>query len=443
MSASKEQKTPLLQELLDLGLIPLDGKEERYTYLEETAAALAKDLKAQKNLIIPAVLVALDPEADENEPSFEFAEKALKSRWKLLRNSERDRPRTMLRVLLFVALMQAAAGDAQVQQVVWQSAASILPYLALGREKPVFYREFERIGLEAEKAAIAALQSSNAPQPTQTSKPSRIEVKPLQGVTLKPEYWARKLAAAAGPQDTEGNIPNGNRNWPQFNNHDIRTAWVTDFGDRMSHVLADQSTTISSDITAKVTEALKGFATSLEESQKQQVATLDSIAAQFTAANEYAQLRQDVLWWKEALYSTKLRCSYRDLPPAIAVVAMAHDLFLVVPAIVPESVVYLLAEAVHQLLSDAAKGRQPILELLTQIRTEARWIEGVVSQGSKGAHRIPLLGLVELVVHGNEASAALLHQRTGLSKEILISPAELAMWCFRDLQARHNAKDPK
>ena len=443
MSATKEQKIPLLQELLELGLISLDGKEERYTYLEETAAALAKDLKAKKALIIPATLVALDPEADENEPSFEFAENALKSRWKLLRNSERDRPRTMLRVLLFVALMQASAGDARVQQVVWQSAASILPYLALGREKSVFYRELERIGIEAEKAAIAAFQVSNAAEPAKNDPPSAIKVEPLAGVTLKAEYWARKLAAAVGPQDTQGQIPDGNRYWPQINSAETRTAWVTDFGDRMSKVLSEQSSTISSDITGKVTEALREFAKKIAASQKDQVDALRSIVTEAATANEYAQLRQDVLWWKEALYSTTLRCSYRALPKATAVVAMAHDLFQVVPAIVPESVVYLLAEAVHQLLGDVSTIQQPILEFLTQIRAEARGIQDIVNQGPKGAYRIPLLGLVELVVHGQEVSSALLHEHTGLSQEIRLSPAELAMWCFRDLQARHNTKDPK
>ena len=63
----------------------------------------------------------------------------------------------------------------------------------------------------------------------------------------------------------------------------------------------------------------------------------------------------DVLWWSEAKYSPSLRLGYREMQRAVAAVAMAHDLSMLVPAMAPTSVTYVLGETVAAIPQDDSK----------------------------------------------------------------------------------------
>ena len=63
-----------LQELLKLGLVAIGSDDSRFATMEAAGAALVKHLLSNPALVIPATLIAIDCDADENDPILTLVE---------------------------------------------------------------------------------------------------------------------------------------------------------------------------------------------------------------------------------------------------------------------------------------------------------------------------------------------------------------------------------
>jgi len=150
------------------------------------------------------------------------------------------------------------------------------------------------------------------------------------------------------------------------------------------------------------------------------------------------QLRLNVLWWYEALYSHSMRCSYRELPPPLAAVVMAVDLLDQVMKPTPASVGYLLAEAIHR-LPEAEFGRERALPEMLRALWETRgrlprgWMERLGPPPTEG--RLSLRDLVLLALRDQEWDLDGAMGRAGLTGEVALSLPVLARALFRQEQA--------
>lgn len=448
---------PLLQELLDVGLIELNGDDARYGYIQETATALGKHFVQNPGDSIPAILVAMDDQAGDDEPQLKRAEDLLKTLWKTLRNIHKERPRSMLRCIIFDALRQAGEQSSTVAAAVALTAESVYPHLRLGAEKEIFQRVLSDFSEAMEKQSAQISNSEMLPQSGISNKPVTLKIPPLSindALISALDYYTI-VAGAAGPHDHRGAISgaiyeqplwnqnsgenqNANALWPSNNG-----AWVGAFGFRMAEVLARAVNAGTKGLIVQLKSAVEVWRTSVEVELKQKIDNLDLNTKQYLERNqeqaEYARLKTDVLWWLESLYSTSQRQSYRDMPAPKAAILMTWDLFRLVDRRLPTpaSLTYVLAEAVSRLKEgDNPPSRLPILELLRQVHAQCSNLRGYIAPSDGVSGRRPLLLVVEASIHHNVPSADELRNQTGLWAEATLSLPELAMWCFRDLQAR-------
>ena len=93
-----------LQELLNLGLLDIGSDDSRLTKMEATGAVLVKHLLSNPALVIPATLIAIDRDADENDPILTLVDEQLVNQWKTIRNTHVNSPRELLRSIIIQAL---------------------------------------------------------------------------------------------------------------------------------------------------------------------------------------------------------------------------------------------------------------------------------------------------------------------------------------------------
>jgi hypothetical protein len=90
----------MLQELLNLGLVDIGSDDSRFEKMQAAGAALVEKLKAEPSLLVPATLIAIDTDVDEDEPLFSLVEELVVAEWKTMRNTHVNRPRELLRSII-------------------------------------------------------------------------------------------------------------------------------------------------------------------------------------------------------------------------------------------------------------------------------------------------------------------------------------------------------
>jgi len=206
----------------------------------------------------------------------------------------------------------------------------------------------------------------------------------------------------------------------------------------MQQLLADELDTLATKFSQSQLVEIKEVQTYFTKLTK---TVNESLVAQQRKAQEAwqaEQIRLNSLWWSEALYSTSLRCSYRELTPVIATVAMAVDLLNEVAKPAAASVGYLLAEAVNR-RSDASFNQKLTLQALLEAlgsgrsRLAGEWLEALDVPTETG--RISLRDGVVLVLAGKAHDVATTLKRMGASGDFEMSLPEFAHALFRQEQA--------
>jgi hypothetical protein len=148
-------------------------------------------------------------------------------------------------------------------------------------------------------------------------------------------------------------------------------------------------------------------------------------------------LRPQLLYWKEALYSPSKKLSYRQLSPDVATYWAAYDLYKLLPPYHPHSAEFFLREALRAALGDAApKQKCTLLQFCSALRHEL--MPGSLWPNAVSDERLTLLDAIHGVA-GSHIGVETVPQRTGVPAEAHVPREELAVWVFRDLQAQHLA----
>jgi hypothetical protein len=404
--------------------------DDRFTKVEKASEALANALQQEPQLVLSCILVGLDPSADAQEPIFDTAEAELLKEWRALRNKFTERPRTLLRATLLDACHRAGMQNPRIAAAAWLTATNILPHFRLGREEKPIRKALNELGTVSEKFALTTSQKAKPPDlPTLPS---------IQGISKAPPALSKEkfqpfVEAAAGPRNRAGStLPQPpNPHWP--NSPD---SWAYEFAPRMTTAMIETVHEGMSLVQARVNDVLMAERTALAAFLIRYGEILQQ-RIQISESNQRADRdKLAALWWSEAMYSPSLRESYRCLSPEVAAVAMALDLFEQVEAPAPISVAYLLSETVARLPQAGHDRPLPLKNILSALHDHGAPIREMVSQEalpSKG--RVPLSALIEQAVLHNSEVASQITMRTGLDPETPFTLPELAMACFRGLQA--------
>lgn len=426
----------ILQGFLDAGMLSMVEEDEKLKHLQETAQDLAAKPPKVKTDLINHTLIALDPAAAPDEPVFEKVETALKKHWQTFRAKFPDAPRQLLRAIIFESLRLRGEKDAATAAIIWWTGASYLPYTDLGREREVCSAFLLGMGDIAEKKA--AEEWANSYDYTAPDLPPFEVSFEEKGYMINDKSLTKQLAAASGPQDAEGQAtgPNPNPNWPNS-----ASAWSYHFAPRAA-----------TGIKAVVDASLAALGNNMMEGFKQAGASLSSHAAAINEAVHGAidqvaksakanERRNQLLWWRQTLYSPTLKQSYREVDHAIAALVMGYDVHKQVADYYPQSVEFLLREAVRNIVaakdSDRADG-MTLFEFCKQIQTNERASE--IKQELKASvsdepGRISLLRCVKNTLAGDLLDAERLADRVGLKRDTIITLEDLAVWMLRDMQA--------
>ena len=411
----------ILQELLNLGLVDIGSDDSRLTKMDATGTVLVKHLEGNPALVIPATLIAIDRDADADDPILTLVDGQLVKEWKTVRNTHVNRPRELLRSIIIQALSDLGTGNPRMAALIWHTAFSPINHgqARLGKEGELVSRLLQDFQKRAEEEATARARFSDPPLKKDQDRES------IQPHTqLQDKDFVSVIGRAAGPADSTGTsfkTPDPNPHWPNEGQ-----AWSYEFTPRMTAVLVKA-----------VNLGMKRVRIPIDKELQSQQKQLER---QLTSHSETIRMRGadrlGVLWWSEAKYSPSLRLGYREMQREVAAVAMAHDLSSLVSAMAPASVTYVLGEAVAAISRDGSNEQWSFETLLDALRTSNSNLREAIPDTTTTNGRAPLLELVAKAIGGNRVTREEVRGRTGIDPGLELSLPDFSMWMFRDIQAR-------
>jgi len=167
--------------------------------------------------------------------------------------------------------------------------------------------------------------------------------------------------------------------------------------------------------------------------------------SQIAQGAKTAERRGQLLWWRQALYSPTLKQGYRQMEPAVATLLMGYDLHKQIADYYPQSMEYLLREAVNSVrTSDVAIAPDglTVFDFCRQLQSSERSAE--LRQELKASiasepGRIPLLSVVKNALAGEPLDAEKLMGHVGVKSDTKVDLEDLAVWMLRDFQAHRLA----
>jgi len=165
------------------------------------------------------------------------------------------------------------------------------------------------------------------------------------------------------------------------------------------------------------------------------------VLEQTSRQDTFSERKTNLLWWKETLYSPSLRMSYRRLEPSTAALCMAYDLVEHVSGLSPQSVEFLLREVMRASFGSDASVSLSLADFCSLLKKNQRVIPIQEALGNENntSGRNSLLSFVSGFVHGH-VNVEHLKDRVGISTDAKVPYDEIAVWLFRDFQARRLAQ---
>jgi hypothetical protein len=214
------------------------------------------------------------------------------------------------------------------------------------------------------------------------------------------------------------------------NEAEVEDDWATSF----SNIAGGALTAIANQLTTDINKALTEAA-----SLKQLTAYTEAITGYLREVGESMSrqtsshnLRSQLLWVKESMYSTGQKTSYRKLPLALLPLALASDVADMVPEVYPISIDFFLRETLAEAnaLTDSTSTFE---ELLAELPAEQVVVQATLPAHQLEVGRISLLAFVSDLATGT-AQLADFERATGLHLSDTISRQDFGVWIFRELQ---------
>lgn len=409
-----------LQDLLNLGLLDIGSDDSRFTKMEATGEIFVKHLLSNPELVIPATLIAIDRDADEDDPVLTLVDELLVNEWRTIRNTHVNRPRELLRSIIIHALSVLGTDNPKMAALIWQTAFSPTNHgqARLGKEGELVRKLLQDFQRRAEDEATARDPFSESPLEKLRDR------KPIKSYKdLEDKDLITDIGRSAGPEDSAGNpLETPNPHWSNAAPH-----WSYEFTPRITAALVKAVNLGMKRVLVPIHKELQSQRNELEQ----------RLTSHWDAIEMRGVSRLNVLWWSEAKYSPALRQGYREMQRAVAAVTMAHDLSMLVPAMVPTSVTYVLGEAVAAISQyDPEPESCSIETFLDTLCTSNSDLREVILDRTTTNGRVPLFELVAKVIGGHRIPREDVSGRTGINPELTISLPDFSMWMFRDIQAR-------
>ena len=243
-------------------------------------------------------------------------------------------------------------------------------------------------------------------------------------------FLAKRLSAAAGPSrmvngTSTSNEEPKNPQWPSSNQN-----WSGHFG----NIAADAISSAVNTVLKEQNNSIKGVKDQINSSLQAIEPYIEKIGQFFLKSAEASNKRGQLIWWKEALHSTILNKSYREIPPIITALIMAIDLSDMIPSVYPVSVDYLLRESLTSVHNENVNKEYSLIDLLDQLvqieEEEKKLINKRLYKKTEGRK-----SLGNLIANKLSDSPINFIEEIGIEKDTKIALGDFSVWFFNDLQA--------
>lgn len=423
----------IFNKFLDAGLIPIGGDDDKYKKLLDASEELEDILKKDKKKIINYTLVALDEKISENETILLEVEDIVKKHWQLVRGQfNGEIPIRIYQGIILQTLYSIAKDNDIISTIVWLTGNSIYPLLVFSTKMKEIIKSFlEELGDRVEEFALSKWTIDKNPKVIRLSN-LKFEVNELQLSKIEQQNLYEYLNAACGPNNKQNQpIPDANKFWPN-NNHN----WSHEFSDRASKGISNIVNKVlreQNNIVEKTTKTIEKQTNDYISKLKKDISDSLKDAIQSSVAVER---RSQLLWWKETLYSTSQRKSYRDMNVFQSVIAMAFDLFELLPPICPVSVDYILNETFLELDYNAKS--VTLKEFLDEVDKpdNEEFLNKYFPKIEKDVNRVSLVDFISEIIYSKVNIAESTIHKIGVSSEKKIKYEDVSIWILHCLLAK-------
>lgn len=410
----------ILQSLLDAQVFTLPDNDDRLVQLEKSVEQLAEKLTKELNKLPYYTLVALDSKISSTEPIIVEVEEIIKTNWTTFRNGRPETPISIIRSVIIAALNKLGKENSKCAQIIYLTASNFYPYAVLTGERDIVEQIISTIGEIAEKNANEewALSNELSSIKLPTLKTGLIKMSPTQ--VLPSDFTAGFDIYDSIP--SERTYIYGDTLHPTFAKLKLAAPKIIASG--VNKALNSLSSGLDySDFESSINKFFTDFKKSLDKELKSSFSAMKSV-----------EQRSLLLWWKETLYSTHLKKSYRKTNQEIRPIVMAYDLFQQLPEIAPISVDYLLKDTLY-LLNDKVDEAIKFSDILSAIENSEKKseLEGCFYKTMRDG-RISITDFIYLLSEGKVKSKDLL-KYTGIDPKKTVTPCELSVMILHDLQS--------
>jgi hypothetical protein len=404
----------MLQEFLNAQLLPIDN-EEYFGKLQKVADTLAKILQKNKAKVLTYTLTALDPEVSVDNPDIAEVKELVTKSWNTFATNSKDSPTTFIRAIMLEAL-KSASSETSSACLIWLASRNIYKHFKLlGKEEEIISNFLQPLGQQNENNAF---QNWSLPTEAKLEKLS-VDLKAITGATIDKTELNNLLKVGSihsgwGEGGENPQTPQGGVQWGIF------------FSDKSSEAIAKL-----------VNAAFKNEAKEINSNQQLLQESINKLLTQTQSEilqkNSLLQMRTQLLWWKEACYSTSIKQSYRNQPNGLLQVILANDYNAFVPYSYPTSVDFFLRET-HRLLTKDDSKKIKISDVLKQIQTSSEILKTVFSEPNIETGRISLLNFVKGLVW-KKYTLEQLQECVGINENTDTTFSDFTVWLFHDFQS--------
>ncbi|WP_066223694.1 GTPase-associated system all-helical protein GASH [Formosa haliotis] len=407
----------MLQDYLNSMLLSITDEGD-FKKLEKSAIEISKKIIKDRSKIVSYTLAAIDPEVSVESSVIEEARSIIVKNWKTFTANAKDTPLTFIRAVILEALSSISA-DINHSLLIWFSARNIVQYHKLiGKEREILLEFMVKLGNDINQNANKEWALSNNDTLPKTS----LELKEVSRYALNDDTLKKYLEDASGPTNSTGvkNFESPNSVWPNSGQ-----SWSHQFAPRAAKGIKTAIDLSLKAIVAVVNENKNTVQSSLNKA-------LESLQTEISNRTSSLQLRSELLWWKEAGYSSSMDKSYDELDNNILGIVLANDYSFFIPLIYPKSVDYFLKETYKGLKGNATE-ELTLEEFFKTIQKHTEELKSILPEEEALVDKSTLLNFVTSLIW-NKNELAQFEELLGIPLDIKLSSKELTTWLFHDFQ---------
>lgn len=407
----------MLQKYLNANLLSVINDED-LKKLKKAADETAKKLAKSKAKIVSFTLLAIDPDVKaDNTDVIEVKEIIIKN-WSTFSTNAKDTPLTYIRAVVFEAL-KVLAEDTNHSLLIWFASRNIVQYQKLtGEEKKIILEFLSQVGNGiSRKANLEWALSSN-----EGLSKNNFQLKEISAYLIGKDTLQKYLEDASGPHNAGGiaNFATPNPYWPNQGQH-----WSHEFAPKAALGIKNA-----------IDPSLRAISNVVNENriviQENINKVIENIQKEISNKNKSLQLRSELLWWKEARYSSSTDKSYNELDKRILETVMAYDYSTFIPPIYPKSVDYFLKETYMRVKEDTGK-ELTIEESLKSIQMCSDELKTILPESDILKGKSTLLNFINYLIW-SKCELNEFENLVGVPLDIKLSNSELTTWLFHDFQ---------